>query len=310
MSSPLLPPKDHPLLPPGKVERSPPGFAEIDQRILEIEQRLIAREEGLHRRVALLRHRVQDEPRRWLGPALGAVAGLGGLLWFGRSRGRQREAAPHVQGGAGRSWLHYIGMAWPLLPSSWRARVNPTTAVTVLSLAAPLLDRITGGGRSVLPPLVPVPAVDLSRYCGLWHEVARLPAPFEGACAGQPTAEYRLRGVSGGLPLIEVVNQCVDATGRRRRATGIARPVRAGGGARLKVSLWPAWLRWLPMAWADYWILHLDDDYTEVLVGEPRRRFLWVLSRQSHLPSGRLNALLAQARLQGYDTTRVVYSHV
>lgn len=285
-----------------------PRFAEIDQRILEVEHRLIAREEGLHRSVLHLRQRLQDEPRRLLAPAVGTLGAIASWVWLRRGRQPASDQAHRVHGAEGPSWVRYVGVAWPLLPARWRARVNPTTAITVLTFAAPLLERLVAGGRAALPPLATVPVVDLGRYAGHWYEVARLPAPFQAVCTGQPSAEYRVAGRGAdGLPRIQVINLCTDAGGKRRQARGVARPVKGAGGARLKVNLGPAWLRWLPMTWSDYWILHVDGDYTEALVGEPRRRFLWVLSRRPVLAPERLNALLTLAQQQGFDTARVVY---
>ena len=285
-----------------------PRFAEIDQRILEVEHRLIAREEGLHRSVLHLRQRLQDEPRRFLAPAVGTLGAIASWFWLRRGRQPASDQAPRLPSAEGPSWVRYVGVAWPLLPARWRARVNPTTAITVLTFAAPLLERLAAGGRAVLPPLPTVPVVDLSRYGGLWYEVARLPAPFETVCSRQPTAEYRPAGFGAdGLPRVHVINRCTDAAGKRRQARGVARAVKGAGGARLKVNLGPAWLRWLPMTWADYWVLHVDGDYTEALVGEPRRRFLWVLSRQPVMAPQRLNALLTLAQQHGFDTARVVY---
>lgn len=46
--------------------------------------------------------------------------------------------------------------------------------------------------------------LDLNRYVGRWHEIARLPNRFEKKCAGSVTATYNLR--TDGK--IEVVNGC------------------------------------------------------------------------------------------------------
>lgn len=302
-----LPPSAHPL-PETVVPVASQGVDELDQRILAIEHRLIAREEGLHRHVLRLRQRLPDEARRLLGPSVVVLSALAGMFFLGRSRHRPPHGAAPATADTGASWARYVGLAWPMLPERWRARVSPTTAITVLSLLAPTLERALAR-RPTLPPLNTVPVVDLDRYGGLWYVVAQLPARFASACQGQATVEYRRTGQrAGGLPRSEVVNRCVDASGRPRCAQGVARAMRGGGGARLKVSQWPAGLHWLPMAWVDHWILHLDDDYTEALVGDPQRRFLQVLSRQPDMPLVRLNALLAQAQQQGFDVTRVVYA--
>jgi len=40
------------------------------------------------------------------------------------------------------------------------------------------------------PPLQAVPELDLARYAGTWHEIARLPMYFERRCARAITATY------------------------------------------------------------------------------------------------------------------------
>lgn len=41
-------------------------------------------------------------------------------------------------------------------------------------------------------PLNLVDSVDLERYQGVWHEIARLPNEFQDQCAKNVTAEYTL----------------------------------------------------------------------------------------------------------------------
>ena len=65
---------------------------------------------------------------------------------------------------------------------------------------------------------------------------------------------------------------------------------------------WLAWLRWLPGAWADYWILHVDADYANAVVGTPDRKCLWLLSRNPHASEAQLGALRALAESRGYET--------
>ena len=70
---------------------------------------------------------------------------------------------------------------------------------------AMILLLVTGGVNAHEPlPVTPVEQVDLSRYCGTWYEIARLPNRFQRQCACSTSAEYSL------LPngRIRVVNRC------------------------------------------------------------------------------------------------------
>jgi apolipoprotein D and lipocalin family protein len=150
-----------------------------------------------------------------------------------------------------------------------------------------------------------VPAVDLRRYAGLWHEVARLPNRFQARCVGETTATYE--------PLpngeLRVVNSCRDAEQRLIRVEGRARLAdRRGPASRLKVRFAPEILAFLPMVWGDYWILDLTDDYGAALVGTPSRKYLWVLARTPQLDEATYQRLVATAAAQGFDVARLVRS--
>jgi apolipoprotein D and lipocalin family protein len=286
---------------------SDPPAGDLDARIRAAEGRLVAREQDLQRRASGLGQRVRAamRPGRLLVPALGALAGGAALWWVLRPPRRVRPAAPAApratpprHEGGELPWASLLGLAWPLLPAPWRARFSPTTATTLIGAGLPLLQRLLEGGPAD-EPLATMPQVDLARYAGTWHEIARLPAPFEGACTGQPSATYLARGAE-----LEVINRCPTAHGWQE-ARGAARVVPDSGNAKLEVSLWPAWLRALPLAWAKYWILHVDADYQVALVGHPNRRFLWVLSRTPTLPPAQLQALVELAGQRGFPVERL-----
>lgn len=149
-------------------------------------------------------------------------------------------------------------------------------------------------------PLRPVPELDLSRYAGTWHEIARLPMKYEADCVRDITATY--------TPLengrIAVRNECTRADGQRKVAEGVARP--AGAPAKLQVRFAPAWLSFLPMVWADYWVIALDDEYRWALVGEPGREFLWILSREPSLPAATFEDIKSRARAMGYRLDQLI----
>ena len=184
----------------------------------------------------------------------------------------------------------------------------------VLTLLAFNTARASRNGRLAGPadgaplmraPLQVVAPVDLQRYVGLWHEQARLPERFEKRCSGPVTAEYTLMEDGSGL---QVLNRCILPDGRFEESAGVARvaPVAGQPGAgRLEVCFAPGWLRWLPLAWGDYWILRLDRDYQVALVGTPDRKCLWVLSRAPRLEDAALQAELDYARSLGFEVDKV-----
>jgi apolipoprotein D and lipocalin family protein len=148
-------------------------------------------------------------------------------------------------------------------------------------------------------------SLDLERYSGRWYEVARLPNRFQRRCVAEVTADYELQPDSS----LRIVNGCRTGEGDHLRAEGKARLAdRRGPASRLKVRFAPAVLSFLPMVWADYWVLDLTDDYAAALVGTPDRRYLWVLSRTPTLDETVYQRLIETATRQGFDVSNLVRS--
>jgi len=141
------------------------------------------------------------------------------------------------------------------------------------------------------PPLATVASVDLARYAGAWYEIALLPNRFQKQCLADTQARYRLDGER-----VEVLNRCRTADGRVDDIKGHAKVVEGSGNAKLRVTFfWPFY--------GDYWVLALDPEYRQVLVGAPNRKYAWVLSRTPQLDDGALEALLDRAAALGFDKT-------
>lgn len=131
--------------------------------------------------------------------------------------------------------------------------------------------------------------IDLNRYAGKWYEIASFPMFFQRNCIADTTAEYAL------LPdgEVSVTNRCRTESGFDQ-AVGRAWAPDAASTAQLKVSFfWP--FR------SDYWVVGLDKDYRWAVVGNPNRKYLWILSRTPQLPPAELERARAAARAQGYD---------
>lgn len=140
-----------------------------------------------------------------------------------------------------------------------------------------------------------VSGVDLSRYVGRWYEIARLPNRFEKKCADSVTAEYAFR--SDGK--LDVINRCRKLNGEFTTAKGKAKIVDKTTNAKLKVTFfWPFS--------GNYWILDLGADYEYAVVGDPSRKYLWILSRTPELEESIYQKILAKMAARGFDTAKVI----
>lgn len=149
-------------------------------------------------------------------------------------------------------------------------------------------------------PLKTVENVDIKKYSGLWYEIARLPNKFQKNCYGT-TAEYEVIDET----TIKVINSCFEDSlnGELDQATGKAFIEDLNQKAKLEVQFfWP--FR------GDYWIIALDqDNYNYAMVGEPSRKYLWILGRAKNFPKNTLDSLVAYAKLNGFKTEEMIYEN-
>ena len=75
--------------------------------------------------------------------------------------------------------------------------------------------------QAELAPLKTVAAVDVPRYMGTWHEVAKYPNGFQKKCASSTQATYTLQ--TDGR--VQVLNRCKTAKGEWTEALGAARQI-------------------------------------------------------------------------------------
>ncbi len=154
----------------------------------------------------------------------------------------------------------------------------------------------TRWAQATEPPVASVAAVELERYVGLWYEIASFPMFFQRNCVGDTTARYALTSQGE----VSVTNRCRSAEGHIE-AIGNATTVEGWSNSRLRVSFfWP--FR------SDYWVIGLDPDYRWAVVGNPNRKYLWLLSRTPVLDKPLLDSALKAAADQGYDLTQLRYT--
>lgn len=140
-----------------------------------------------------------------------------------------------------------------------------------------------------------VEKVNIEKYAGQWYEIARLPNSFEKdlKCV---TATYTLKNNK-----IEVLNKGYSIADPAKLSTAKGKawlPDPAYPG-RLKVSFF-----W-PFA-GNYYIISLDKDYQYALVGDPTRKYLWVLSRSSILDTSVYSELMNIAERNEFDIANMI----
>ena len=163
------------------------------------------------------------------------------------------------------------------------------------SVSLLIIALVFGSAYSQKVPVV-VSAVDLNRYKGTWHEIARLPFFFEKKlkCV---TATYTLRKDGK----ITVLNKGFYITDPQKSTSseGVAWIPDKNSPAKLKVQFfWPFS--------GDYWILFLEKDYNYVLVGDPSHKYLWILAREKEMDETTYRMLLQKAVDNGYDVKPII----
>lgn len=150
------------------------------------------------------------------------------------------------------------------------------------------------------PFLETVDYVDVNKYMGTWYEIGKLPNKFQKKCLASK-AVYSLKDNN----TVKVTNLCTThKNGKLKKAKGIAFIADSETNSKLKVGFAP-FFKYLGWFSGDYYIMDLASDYSYVLVGEPSRKFLWILSRTPELDETIYEDLLNIASERGFDVSKV-----
>ncbi len=142
--------------------------------------------------------------------------------------------------------------------------------------------------------LATVDTLDIDRYAGVWHEIAKLPNSFEKnlTCV---SATYTVKDNGK----ISVLNKGYNILSKKmEEISGSAAVPNKNKPGELKVTFF-----W-PFA-GDYFVLDIDENYESVLIGSPSRKYLWILARDKKISTDRIEALLDKARELSFDVSKV-----
>jgi apolipoprotein D and lipocalin family protein len=159
-----------------------------------------------------------------------------------------------------------------------------------------LIGAAVGGLASIVswfsakrgPEGVDTVPVDLSKYAGLWYEIARLPTSFQKGCTNT-TAEYVNYGNK-----IRVINRCFRDG---EQTTGKAWAYPTGNPGIFGVSFFPG-------IFGNYSVIRLSD--TTSMVSNNKKTMLWILHRNSKMSETELADHLQFASERGYDVSKML----
>ena len=174
-------------------------------------------------------------------------------------------------------------------------------ALVALPLTSLKLAAQTTTTPQTLPAVTTIASLDVPRYMGTWHEIAKFPNRFQAKCVTNTRARY-LAQADGS---VQVLNSCITADGDTIDALGLAKQIGSATSPKLQVRFAPAWLSWLPMVWGDYWVIDLDADYQLAAVSDAKREYLWVLSRTPQINAKAYDALLERLKAQHFDVQKL-----
>lgn len=157
-----------------------------------------------------------------------------------------------------------------------------------------LLPILFVGCSNHYAPLKTVEKVDIKSYAGTWYEIARYEHFFEKGCS-DVSATYNILEQNK----VEVINRC-QKDGKLTEAKGIAY-ASDESFSKLKVSFFRPF-------YGDYQILILDENYKYVVIGEPSRKYFWILSREKTLEKSTLDMLLKKMPELGYDEKQLIWT--
>lgn len=143
-------------------------------------------------------------------------------------------------------------------------------------------------------------AIELNKYVGRWVELASIPQRFTKHCHSDAQAHYSLEE-----NYLKIINQCSRKDGHIESAEARAKVVEPATNAKLKVTF-VKWFKWIFAFSGNYWVIHVEPDYSVALIGDPDRKYAWLLARTPTLDIEIYKMAENRFRQFGYDTCLIM----
>lgn len=153
---------------------------------------------------------------------------------------------------------------------------------------------LSGCAGSDLPPTRLAEKVDIARYMGTWYLIGNIPHWLEKGA--QNAAETYTLAADGSIPTVFTFNKdAPDGPVKTITSTAYTTDNPAILGVQF---MWPIK--------AEYRIMYLSPDYSQVVVGRNKRDYAWIMARTPQIPDAdfkKMSQILAE---EGYDMSKLI----
>lgn len=172
-----------------------------------------------------------------------------------------------------------------------KARNRILTLALTLSVAA-----LLASCASIPKKAKAVENFEISKYTGVWYEIARFDFRFEKNL-NNVSAQYSLNEDG----TVKVLNSGYNhKKGKWEKAKGLAKFRANKNTAKLKVSFFGPF-------YSGYNVIALDENYRYALVAGKNLKYLWILSRTKEIPAAVKANYLKIAEQIGYETSKLIW---
>jgi len=174
------------------------------------------------------------------------------------------------------------------------------TAFAALIFIFTLGSFVSGQTEKPAPPTA-VSSLDAAKFAGTWYEIAAFSNKFQRKCIANITMKYTVK--SGGY---DVVNNCLEKDGTTKTAKGSVKFADKTASGKMKIRFASGFFSFLPGVWEDHLVLDLGENYDYAVIGEPKREYLWIISRKPEMSDAQYQQILRRTEKQGYNPAKLL----
>ncbi|MGZ3883179.1 MAG: lipocalin family protein [Bacteroidia bacterium] len=140
----------------------------------------------------------------------------------------------------------------------------------------------------------PLKALDLHKYAGKWYLIACIPTLFDKNW-NHVTESYTINS-KGTVDIFTTYVKDGETNERSLRSKGF--PVKGTHNMKWKVQFfWPIK--------TDYLVEELCPDYSYVVIGHPKKKFLYIMNRSGIMSPHREAGIIEHCREKGYNISKL-----